>query len=451
MKQLPHILLIAAGALLIGCGQQRSDATTANTDAETPASASASPPQTEGLQVALPQPYATPSEIKFSKVIGWPEGKKPKAPEGFTVTEYARDLQNPRWVYIGPNRDVFVVESNTVPRTSTAKGEKKKGLKESRSMRESSANRITLFRDTNNDGRPDVRETFLQGLNQPFGMVVVGNYFYVANTDAVLRFPYQPGQTKISGSGEKVLDLPVGGYNNHWTRNLLANADGSKIYVAVGSASNVMERGEEEERGRALILEINPDGSGKRVYASGLRNPVGMDWAPGTKVLWTAVNERDELGDDLVPDYLTSVREGGFYGWPYSYFGQHEDPRRKGERPDLVQKAIAPEVALGPHTASLGLAFYTAPAFPAKYQGGAFIGQHGSWNRSEFTGYKVGFVPFRNGKPIGSMEDFLTGFIANPEAREVYGRPAGVTVAPDGALLVADDAGNRVWCVVAAR
>ncbi|AYA38388.1 sorbosone dehydrogenase family protein [Hymenobacter oligotrophus] len=445
MKQLPHLLLVGACAALAGCSQQQPET---NTNAETAAPATAQPPQGGA---GLPEPYATPSSQKFSKVIGWPAGKTPTAPTGFRVTEYARDLQNPRWMYVAANGDIFVAESNTVPRTSSAKGEKKEGLKESRSMRETSANRITLLRDANRDGKPELRQTFLTGLNQPFGMTIVGNYFYVGNTDAVLRFAYQPGQTTIAAKGEKILDLPVGGYNNHWTRNLLASPDGSKIYVSVGSASNVMEHGEEEDRGRALILEINPDGSGKRVFAAGLRNPVGMDWAPRSKVLWTAVNERDELGDDLVPDYLTSVRAGGFYGWPYAYFGQHEDPRRKGERPDLVQQSIAPEVDLGPHTASLGLAFYGADAFPERYRGGAFIGQHGSWNRSAFSGYKVVHVPFGNGKPAGRPADFLTGFVANEQTREVYGRPVGVAVAPDGALLVADDAGNRIWRVAAAR
>jgi glucose/arabinose dehydrogenase len=265
----------------------------------------------------------------------------------------------------------------------------------------------------------------------------------------VLRFAYKPGQTKITGPGQKILDLPAKGYNNHWTRNLLASPDGSKIYVSVGSSSNVGENGMEHEQRRANILEINPDGTGEKVYASGLRNPVGMDWAPGTRTLWTAVNERDELGDDLVPDYLTSVQPGAFYGWPYAYFGPQEDPRRKGERPDLVKKSVVPDVPLGPHTASLGLAFYKGQAFPGKYQQGAFIGQHGSWNRSEFSGYKVVFVPFQNGKPAGNMEDFVTGFIANAANKEVYGRPVGVTTLPDGSLLVLDDAGNKVWRVAA--
>jgi glucose/arabinose dehydrogenase len=431
-------------AALIACNQS------SNKNQEETATATTAPDSAiTAVTPQLPAPYATPSVKKFSKVIGWPKGKMPTVPTGFTVTEYAADLQNPRWIYVAPNGDILIAESNSVEKTSTAKGEKAKGLKQSGSMKETSANRITLLRDTNKDGKPEVRETFLTGLNQPFGMLVIGNNFYVGNTDGVVRYAYQPGQTKITAGGQKILDLPVGGYNNHWTRNLLANADGSKIYVSVGSASNVMERGVKEDEGRALILEINPDGSGKRVYASGLRNPVGMDWQPGTQVLWTAVNERDELGDDLVPDYMTSVQDGGFYGWPYSYFGQKEDPRRKGERPDLVAKAIVPDVALGPHTASLGLAFYDAKGFPASYQNGAFVGQHGSWNRSAFSGYKVVFVPFQNNKPAGAPEDFMTGFVANEATREVYGRPVGVAVLPDGALLVADDAGGKLWRVTA--
>jgi glucose/arabinose dehydrogenase len=259
-----------------------------------------------------------------------------------------------------------------------------------------------------------------------------------------MRYRYQPGQTKLAGPGEKILDLPTGG--GHYTRNLLAKPDGTKLYVAVGSSSNVDENGADaKDPRRAAILEINPDGSGMRVFASGLRNPVGMDWEPTTKTLWTVVNERDALGDELVPDYATSVRDGAFYGWPYSYFGKHEDPRKKGQRPDLVAKAVVPDFALGAHTASLGLAFYTATKFPVKYRGGAFIGQHGSWNRSNFVGYKVAFLPFRDGKPSGALEDFLTGFIAS--GNEVYGRPVGVAVVQDGSLLVADDEGNKVWHV----
>ncbi len=247
---------------------------------------------------------------------------------------------------------------------------------------------------------------------------------------------------------KKSVDLPAGGYNNHWTRNIITNAQKNKLYITVGSGSNVAEHGIDNEIRRANILETNLDGSGEKIYASGLRNPVGLDWAPGTQTLWTAVNERDNLGDDLVPDYITSVKEGGFYGWPYAYFGQHEDPRRKGERPDLVQNAIVPDVDMGPHTASLGLVFYTKNNFPEKYRGGAFVAQHGSWNRSELSGYKVMFVPFKNGKPSGKPEDFLTGFIANENKSEVYGRPVGVAVLPDGSLLVSDDGGNIIWRVI---
>ena len=279
----------------------------------------------------------------------------------------------------------------------------------------------------------------------PHGMLLVGNWFYVANTDGVVRFPYRTGQTKIEGKGEKILDLPAGG---HYTRNLIADRAGRKIYIAVGSASNVdEENGWEKDQRRAGILEINPDGSGMRIFATGLRNPVGMDWEPQTNVLWTVVNERDLLGDDLVPDYLTSVKEGGFYGWPFSYFGQNEDPRKKGQRPDLVAKAIKPDYAVGSHVAALGLAFYRGKAFPERYQGGAFIGMHGSWNRSKMVGYKVAFIPFENGKPAGPMEDILTGFIADESKFEAYGRPVGVTELPDGSLLVADDSGGKMWRV----
>ncbi len=373
----------------------------------------------------LPEPYATQPTAKNSKVINWPNGKTPIAPEGFVVKQFAKDLKNPRWIYQLPNGDILVAESNS----------------------HQSANRITRFRDTNNDGIPEEQNIFLENLNQPFGMLLIGNTFYVANTDGLIRYSYNNGATKITGSGNKILDLPAGGYNNHWTRNIITNADQSKIYVSVGSGSNVGENGMDEEIRRANILEINPDGSGEVIYAFGLRNPVGMDWAPGTSVLWTAVNERDNLGDDLVPDYITGVQKGGFYGWPYSYWGKYPDPRLKGERSDLVAKAIVPDVNLGSHTASLGLAFNKGDAFGAKYKGGAFVGQHGSWNRSEFVGYKVVFVPFVNGKPSGKPEDFLTGFIADAQKGEVYGRPVGVTFLQNGSLLVADDSAGIIWHV----
>jgi glucose/arabinose dehydrogenase len=276
-------------------------------------------------------------------------------------------------------------------------------------------------------------------------MLILGNKFYVANTDALMEYPYQEGATSIADAGKKIVSLPGG--PRHWTRNIISNKAGDKIYIAVGSSSNVAENGIDKENRRAMILEVNADGSNEKIYASGLRNPVGMDWAPGTNVLWTAVNERDELGDDVPPDYLTSVKEGGFYGWPYAYFGQNADPRIKDQRTDLVSKTIKPDVSLGSHTASLGLTFYTKGNFPAEYQNGAFIGQHGSWNRSVFSGYKVVFVPFKNGQPSGNPRDFLTGFIANEDKNEVYGRPVGVAVLKDGSLVVADDGGNTIWKV----
>ena len=378
-------------------------------------------------KLTLVPPFSSESVEKNSKVIGWPEDKTPKAPNGFKVTRFADGFQHPRCTYIAPNNDVFVVEANT----------------------ENSADRITILRDTDEDGMPDERGIFLDDLNQPFGMLVLKDYFYVANTDGLYRYPYKSGQMKIEAKGEKIVDLPAGGYNHHWTRNLLAGKNGEKIYISVGSASNVGEYGMEEEERRANILEINPNGSGEKVYAAGLRNPVGMDWNPVTGELWTAVNERDKIGNNLVPDYITSVQEGGWYGWPYSYFGQIQDPRwAEDPHTDLVEKAIVPDVSVGPHTASLGLEFYTHDQFPEKYKNGAFVGQHGSWNRAEFSGYKVVFVPFENGKPQ-QPEDFLTGFIANEEESTVYGRPVCVTTLPDGSLLVNDDDANIIWKVSA--
>lgn len=377
-------------------------------------------------KIQLPEPYATPATKRNSKVIGWPEGKTPVAPEGFVVTKYADKLSSPRWFYVLPNGDILVSESQT--------------------NRKKSPNEIILLRDADKDGKAELRKTFMTGLNQPLGMLLLNGWFYVGNTDGVYRYPYKNGELQIKDSGQKILDLPAGGYNNHWTRNLLANANGSKIYVSVGSGSNNAEHGMDNEKRRACILEINPDGTGERIFAGGIRNPVGMDWEPVTKTLWTAVNERDNLGDDLVPDYLTSVKDGAFYGWPYAYFGPNEDPRMKGQRPDLVEKTIAPDVSLGAHTASLGLAFYTKKVFPSKYHGGAFVGQHGSWNRSQFAGYKVVFIPFKNGQP-GEKQDFLTGFMADETKDEVYGRPVGVIVLDDGSLLVADDSGGAIWRV----
>lgn len=375
--------------------------------------------------ILLPPPYATESKSNSSSVLKWPEGMTPKAPEGFTVSKFADGLENPRWTYIAPNSDIFVVESGT----------------------RASKNQITLFRDADKDGKFETRSVFISGLNKPFGMLVLKDFFYIANTDGLYRYPYTNSPLKLHTQGTKILELPAGGYNNHWTRNLLASKDGSKIYISVGSGSNVGENGMDKEVRRAAILEINPDGTGEKIYASGIRNPVGMDWNPANGELWTAVNERDELGDDLVPDYVTSVKIDGFYGWPYSYFGNILDPRMKGEGKDLAAKAIVPDVPVGAHTASLGLAFYTKDAFPAKYKNGIFVGQHGSWNRAKISGYKVIFVPFANGKPSGKPEDFLTGFIANEEKAEVYGRPVAVTVMNDGSLLVNDDSGDTIWQV----
>ena len=396
----------------------------------------------------LPVPFATKSAKNFSKVIGWKPGETPVAPKGFTVTKFADSLQHPRWIYVGNNGDVFIAESNTI-----LKGILKLGAKISRKIKTQhigeSANRITLFRDANKDGIPEQRFVFAENLNQPFGMLILGNHFYVGNTDALLKFDYSTGDIKLKGKGAAIVSLPAGKYNRHWARNIISNKKGNKIYIGVGSGTNVAEKGLDNEIRRACILEVNTDGSGEKIYASGLRNPAGMAWAPGTNTLWTAVNERDELGDELVPDYFTSVKEGGFYGWPYTYYGPHEDPRMKEwQRPDLVSKTITPDVSLGSHTASLGLVFYEKQSFPSKYHNGAFIAQHGSWNRKELSGYKVVFVPFANGKPSGPPEDFLTGFkVEGSTDSEVRGRPVDVALLADGSMLVTDDVSNTIWRV----
>ncbi|MDY0905710.1 sorbosone dehydrogenase family protein [Pedobacter sp. CFBP9032] len=438
MKQYYFYASIFSVALLASCqsnsksGPQGSD-TTVNTTSES---------------LNLPAPDTTASKNKFSKVLGWPENKTPVAPEGFVVTRFATNIKSPRNTIVAPNGDVLVALSNSERSTKEKIANTVTGKAKSE-VAGQSANTILLYRDANKDGKPELTTTFLTGLNQPYGMLIIGNSFYVANTDGVWQYPYKTGDTKITSTGKKIMSLPAGGYNNHWTRNLIANADKSKIYVTVGSGSNVGENGMDNEVRRANILEINPDGTGEKIFAAGLRNPVGIDWAPGSNMLWTAVNERDGLGDDLVPDYITSVKEGAFYGWPYAYYGQNEDPRLKGKNPELVKKTIAPDVPVGSHTASLGLAFYKGTKYPSKYQGGAFVGQHGSWNRSKIAGYKVVFVPFKDGKPTGKPEDFLTGFVADSEKADVYGRPVGVTLTPDGALLVADDVSGVVWRVAA--
>ena len=429
------IFLIIPALIFTACGQHKVDYQAAATVTDS-----------SGQQVNLPAPYETKSVRNYCKVIGWAQGEMPLAPAGFKVSLYAGGLDNPRNILVAKNGDVFVAEANTEIKGLKKIGAAIIGATGSEDL-DKSANNIILLRDTNGDGIPDTRTVFLSGLNQPFGMLILGNWFYVANTDGLWQYPYKPGETKITATGKMILTLPAGGYNNHWTRNLRTNADSSKIYISVGSGTNDAEQGLANEVRRADVLEINPDGSGERIYASGLRNPAGIDFQPQTRILYAAVNERDDLGDELVPDYFTSVKEGGFYGWPYAYFGQHPDPNNGKVRPDMVKKTITPDFTLGPHTASLGLAFYTGNKFPQRYWGGAFIGQHGSWNRSILAGYKVTFIPFVNGKPQAKMEDFLTGFIADPAKNEVHGRPVGIAIAKDGAILVADDSGNKIWRV----
>lgn len=413
-------------------------------------SALAQIPQSGNKPESLPAPFATGSVSNFSNVIGWEDNQVPKAPEGFAVTRYADGFDNPRWTCVTPSGDVLVAESNTNYSVIKKVGGTIIGAGRSNNLSES-ADRISILRDTDNDGLPDQRDTFLSSLNQPFGMLFIGAYFYVANTDALWRYPYSKGAMRISGKGEKIVDLPAGKHNQHWTRNIITNADKSKIYIAVGSASNIAEHGLEYEIMRAAILEVNPDGTGLRTYASGLRNPVGMDWAPGTSTLWTVVNERDEMGDDLVPDYLTSVQENGFYGWPYTYMGSHPDPRVKESMPQQIKEVLTPDVPLISHTATLGLVFYTGKAFPEKYRNGAFLAQHGSFNRSVLSGYKVLYVPFKSGKPAGDPEDFLTGFISDLESEKVHGRPVGLTLLPDGSLLLTDDTSNVLWKITYKR
>jgi glucose/arabinose dehydrogenase len=388
--------------------------------------------------------------VHVVKAKGWLADQKPVAVPGTTVFAFAGGLSHPRWLYVLPNGDVLVAETNAPPRPRDNRGLKGwffKKFQKKAGGAAPSANRITLLRDTDGDGIAETRSVFLSGLTAPFGMALVGEAFYVANTDAVLRFPYVEGQTQITAAGTKVVDLPAGERNHHWTKNLVASPDGSKLYVSVGSNSNVAEHGIEEEEGRAAIWEVDAATGSHRIFAGGLRNPVGMAWQPDTGALWAAVNERDELGSDLVPDYMTSVRDGGFYGWPYSYYGQHPDTRPKPPRPDLVATALVPDYALGPHTASLGLTYAQATTLPFPFQQGMFVGQHGSWNRKPRSGYKVVFVPFSGGAPSGPPVDVLTGFV-NDDG-EAMGRPVGVAVDRRGGLLVADDVGNTVWRVSA--
>ncbi len=405
--------------------------------------------QGTGPDPALPAPHHTliPT-IRIAPATGWPADAKPVAAPGLSADAFATGLDHPRWLYVLPNGDVLVAESNAPPKPDDGKGIKGAIMKHEMKKAGAatpSANRITLLRDSNGDGVVETRTIFLQGLHSPFGMALVGHDFYVADSDAVLRFPYRDGDTRITAAGTKLLDLPAGTINHHWTKNILASRDGSKLYVTVGSNSNVGENGIDQEFGRAQIIEVDRASGKSRTFASGLRNANGLAWNPQTGALWTTVNERDEIGSDLVPDYMTAVKDSGFYGWPYSYYGQHIDARAKPQRPDLVAAAIKPDYALGPHTASLGLAFDTGKLLPSHYANGAFIGQHGSWNRNPPSGYKVIFVPFMNGLPTGAPEDVLTGFL--DAEGNAQGRPVGVAIDKQGALLIADDVGNVVWRV----
>jgi glucose/arabinose dehydrogenase len=375
----------------------------------------------------------------------WPEGMTPKAAEGLSVRAFAKDLKHPRWLHVLPNGDVLVAEAAAEPGNSWSPRAIAQNWVQRRSGSiTENANRISLLRDTDADGVADQTSVLLQGLRQPFGMALVGDQLYVANTDSVMRFPYQSGQTKITEKGTKLLDLPVG---HHWTRALLASKDGSKLYITVGSGSNIGEKGMDIEVGRATILELDIQSGKSRTFASGLRNANGMAFEPSTGALWTVVNERDEIGDDTPPDYLTSVKDGGFYGWPYSYWGKTVDKRVQPQRPELVATAITPDYALGAHTAALGLAYYDGNDLPDRFKGGMMIGQHGSWNRSVYSGYKVIFVPFADGRPRGPAIDVLTGFLKPDDSGKAYGRPVGVAVDAGGALLVADDTGNTIWRV----
>jgi hypothetical protein len=404
-----------------------------------------SPPETVG-----PDPTLAPVDehliptVQIAPAKGWPAGAKPTAAQGVAVNAFATGLNHPRWLYVLPNGDVLVAETNAPPKPEDGKGIKGKvmGLLQKKAGAGApTANRVILLRDADGDGVAETKSVFIEQLNSPFGMALVGSDLYVADSDAVLRFPYRTGQTRISAKGVRLTDLPAGPINHHWTKNIIASADGSKLYATTGSNSNVGENGMAAEEGRAAIYEIDRASGRKRIFATGLRNPNGMAWQGG--VLWTVANERDELGNDLVPDYLSSVKDGAFYGWPYSYYGQHVDTRVKPPRPDMVAKAIAPDYALGAHVAALGLAAAGSTGLPAPFANGVFIGEHGSWNRKPPVGYKVVFVPFTGGRPTGQPVDVLTGFVN--DKGEAYGRPVGVAIDAKGALLVADDVGNAVW------
>ncbi len=434
MRDVPVLHLCAAALLaLAGCTEK----------------ALLPPAASTGPTPAIPPPVTRliPT-VDIAPAKGWPQGAKPTAAAGLAVNAFASGFVHPRWLYVLPNGDVLVAETNAPPRPADGKGVKGFVMKKVMTKAGAavpSANRITLLRDADGDGVAELRTEFLKGLNSPFGMALVGQTLYVANTDGIVSFAYTDGATAIGAAPVAVAPLPGGALNHHWTKNIIASKDGTKLYATVGSNSNVAENGMENEVNRAAILEVDLATKATRLFASGLRNPNGMGWQPQSGQLWTVVNERDELGSDLVPDYMTSVADGAFYGWPYSYYGTHVDTRVKPPRPDLVAKALVPDYALGNHVAPLGMVFYEGTLFPPQYAGGAFIGQHGSWNRTPLNGYNVVFVAFANGKPQGKPVDILTGFV-NQDG-DAYGRPVGVAVDKAGALLVADDVGNVVWRV----
>ena len=437
IRRLANAVIVTAIFAVTACGKS----------ARLPVSAGTGP------SPALPEPSTSliPT-VKVAIARGWADGKTPTAAEGLAVKAFATQLDHPRMLYVLPNGDVLVAETNGPPRPDDAKGLKGwffKRYQKKAGAAVPSANRITLLRDSDGDGFAETRSVFLSNLTSPFGMTLVGDVLYVANSDAVVRFPYVRGETQITAPATTVVSLPAGRINHHWTKNIIASSVGSKLYVSVGSNSNVAENGIDKEAERAAIWEIDPKTGTHRVFASGLRNPVGMTWEPETGALWTSVNERDELGSDLVPDYMTSVHDGGFYGWPYSYYCQHIDRRVKPQRPDLVAAAIVPDYALGPHTASLGLTSSRGTTLPGRFQTGMFVGQHGSWNRKPQSGYRVIFVPFAGGRPAGVPVDVLTDFL--DREGHAQGRPVGVAIDATGALLVADDVGNAVWRVTGAR
>jgi glucose/arabinose dehydrogenase len=403
-----------------------------------------------GPDPQLPEPSrALLPRMNVSEVVGWAQGETPTVPQGFRIEAIATGLSSPRNVYPLPNGDLLVIESKKEAKEPLERPKRLvMGWVEAKAHGSGNgpSNRILLLRDSNGDGKPDAQSVLIDHLNAPYGVVLGGDTLYVADTDAILRYPFKAGDSKVGGEATKLVDLPAGPINHHWTKSLTASPDGSKLYVGVGSNSNILERGLTAEMNRADILEVDPKTGAFHIFASGLRNPNGLTFYPGSDVLWTVVNERDELGPNLVPDYMTSVKPGAFYGWPYSYWGQHEDARVRPQRPDLVKAAIKPDYGLSSHVAPLGLTFYTGSAFPAQFKGGAFIGEHGSWNRPERNGYKVVFVRFEDGKPVGQPMDFVTDFLKGDGAR---GRPVGVAVDKSGALIVADDVGNTVWRVTA--